>query len=135
MKVAQRQLDELLETVNNSSDVEQSLRDIIDTPYVRLFLEQNVNEVWPGFELLVEPKYSDFHRSMAGALLLSKPSATVLKEVILNQSSQLKNRRYQLKSLIEMLYSEEAKILQAILKKDLTSIYPNITHELICKVL
>ena len=137
MKLANYQLDELLEQTNSAVDVEVALKNLISNDtYIRAYLDHAVNDKFVDVDVdELEYKFSDYHRSMAGMLLCSKSSLAIYNEVLLNSKVAMKTRRYQLKNLLEMLYVGEAKILKAIVEKNLPSLYPNITHELISKVL
>ena len=140
MKIANFQLDELLEQVNSCGgleDVEAALTNLVNKDtYIRAYLDHAVNDQFVNIDLEdLQYKFSDYHRSMAGMLLCSKTSLSIFNDVLLNEKVAMKTRRYQLKNLLEMLHVGEAKILKAIIQKNLTELYPNITHELICKVL
>ena len=132
MKVANYQLDEILDQVSAAPDVGVALKAACDeSPYVKYFIEQACNDVWVNFDVN-EITYSlnDYHRSMAGTRLLSKTVMYVYKEILLNEGLPLKTKRYQTKNLLEMLYKGEALILLAVLKKNLPELYPSITHKI-----
>lgn len=132
MKVANYQLDEILEQVSAAPDVGVALKVACDeNTYVRYFIEQACNDVWVSFDVNeIEYKFNDYHRSMAGSLLLSKTTFRIFSEILLNENMILKTKRYQTKNLLEMLYNREALIFLAILKKNLSELYPKITHEI-----
>jgi hypothetical protein len=132
MKVATLQLDEILQKVNDSNDVRMDLALAIATPYVRPYLFTFLSETWPTFDVDdIEWKKYDYHRSLAGANLLSRPSYNIFNSVLMNPDSNKHTKEFQCKALLEMLYIGEANVLIAILKKDLQSLYPNITHEIL----
>lgn len=132
MKVANYQFDEILEQVSAAPDVGAALKTACDgNPYTKFLIEQACNDIWVNFNV-DEISYilNDYHRSMAGSRLLSKTSYYIFKEILLKEALPLKTKRYQTKNLLEMLYSGEALILLAIIKKNLSELYPKITHEI-----
>lgn len=133
MKVANYQLDEILEQISSAPDIGAALKAVCDgSPYVKFLMEQASNNIWVDFDVDEIPYVlNDYHRSMAGARLLSKTSFYIFKEILLNKTLPLKTKRYQTKNLLEMLYKGEALILLAILKKNLSELYPKITHEIV----
>lgn len=140
MKIANYQLDELLEQVNScgtEDDVECALKDLINNhPYVRMYMEYAVNDEYINVDIdEVQYKLSTYPRSLVGAYLCSNTSTKIYKEVLMNPAVAKKTQIYQLKNLLEMLYCGEATVLEAIIKKNLPSLYSNITHEMICMVL
>lgn len=136
MKVAIYQFDEILQKINDSPDVESELRTVIDQPYIRGYLNTQLSEVWPEFDVdkLVWKRYK-YHRSLAGASLLTRSTFNMFMSVLMNPQSKRHTQEFRCKSLLEMLYEAEADILVALLKKNLQSLYPNITHEVLNKVL
>ncbi len=140
MKVANYQFDELLEQVSSCAteqDVQFALKHLSDTNiYVEFWLGVSVSDVFLDFDIEeLNYKFSDYHRSMAGQFLLSKTPKMIYEQVLTNSSVLQKNKRFQLKNMIEMLHSGEAKVLVACLKKNLADLYPKLTHELVCSVL
>lgn len=137
MKIANYQMDELLEQVNTSPDPEAGLKQLINSNgYAKYFLDQAVNDKFVDINYDdMKYTFSPYHRSMAGAFLLSKSTSLVYEQVLLSNQAAVKTKEYKLKALFEMLAQGEAQILLAIIKKNLTELYPNITHEMICKVL
>jgi hypothetical protein len=132
-KVANFLFSEILATVNSSENVIDSLKRLLETKsYVGAFLTELTNETWVDFDI-DEIKYTEYgyHQSLAGAYLLSKSSWNVYKQILLNPAVKKHTKIFQCKSLLEMLDEGEAKIFKGILKKDLTSLYPNITYEII----
>jgi len=135
MKVATYQLDELLDQVNSAENVKNKLLEILTIPYVRDYIELNVNDVFINFDI-ENIKFNDYHRSMAGTLLLNRNTVATLKVILVeSETISIEKKLRLLRNLCEMLYVGEAKILISVLSKNLTSLYPNITHELICKAL
>ena len=136
MKVANKQFDEILAEVNSAADVEAVLKGVIDQPYIKFYLEQLISEDWVDFDVNeIEFTQHDYHRSMAGALLLNKQIANVYRVIFMSKEVSLRTKQYQCKALMEMLCKGESDILRAVLTKDLQSIYPNITYEILNKVL
>jgi hypothetical protein len=135
MNIANKQLDEMLEEVNNSADPESSLRLIIDKPYIKFYLSQLLSEDWVSFDVDdIKHEQYNYHRSMSGAILCNKQTANVYLSIFMKKEVVQKTKLFQCKSLLEMLNKGESDILKAILKKDLQSLYPNITYEIINKV-
>lgn len=135
MKIANKQLDEILAEVNSAQDVEAALRLVIDKPYIKFYLSQLLSEDWVDFDVdEIEYTKYDYHRSMSGALLLNKQTCNIYLSIFMNKTVLLKTKRYQCKALLEMLNTGESEILKALLKKDLQTLYPNITYEILNKV-
>jgi hypothetical protein len=132
LKVANYQFDEILEQISSSQNIGVKLKDACDeNKYIKFFIEQACNDTWVDFDINeITYTLNDYHRSMAGARLLSKSVFYIFKEILLNTNLPLKTKQYQTKNLLEMLYEGEALILLAIIKKNLTELYPNITHEI-----
>lgn len=137
MKIANKQLDEILSEVNASADVKEALQFVVtNQPYAKFYLTQFITEDWVDFDVdEIEYEQYDYHRSMSGALLLNKQTANIYQNIFMNRSVVLKTKRYQCKSLLEMLNKGESDILMAMLKKDLQTLYPNITFEILNAVL
>lgn len=135
MKVANKQLDEILSEINDSADPESALKTVIDKPYIKFYLSQLLTEDWVDFDVdEIEFTQYDYHRSMSGALLLNKQTCNIYVSIFMNKNVLLKTKKYQCKSLLEMLNKGESDILKALLKKDLQTLYPNITYEILNKV-
>lgn len=125
--------DELLEQVSNTENVLESLTFLIKAkPYVREYLESAVNDTWVDFDIdsITWTQYG-YHRSMAGAILLNRGSANTFTQILFGEKVSTRAKLMQCKSLLEMLHVGEAKILTAVLKKDLVSLYPAISFEII----
>lgn len=136
MKVANKQFDEILSEVNSSDDVQAALKVIINQPWIKFYLSQLTSEDWPDFDVN-EVKFTqhNYHRSMAGALLLNKQTANIYKVIFMSNEVPLKTKQHQCKALLEMLCKGESDILRVLLTKNLQLIYPNITYNIINSVL
>jgi len=132
LKVADHQLDEIFEMINSSADVEVSLRQTCKTnPIVKFYVHLACNDRWIDFNLEdLEYKFSEFHRSLCGAYLMSKSTMNMITEILLNPKIPKKTKYFQTKNLMELLSLPEAKVFEAILKKNLSSLYPHITHKM-----
>ena len=130
-----RDLDEFLAKINASDTPKRSdalKRCNRDVPYFQRYIRIACDERWPAFDVK-ELEYTDYgyHRSMAGTRLLNRHTFNQIDSIVLNQTN-VEAAKKQLKTMLEMLCTEEAKVLIGVLTKDLTSVYPNITHEDIC---
>lgn len=132
----QRMMDEILSTINESEDVYTSLRTAMKDVYFKKYMTLAVSDEWPTIDILniVTKKYG-YHRSMAGAYLLSNQTWKIISQIIMTKSAKDSSKFNQFNALSEMLYTDEAKILVAILTKDITSLYSNIEFETIVKAL
>ena len=132
MKVADHQLDEIFEMINSSADVEVSLRQTCKTnPIVKFYVHLACDDRWIDFDLQdLEYKFSEFHRSLCGAYLMSKSTMNMITEILLNPKIPKKTKYFQTKNLMELLSLPEAKVFEVILKKNLSSLYPHITHKM-----
>lgn len=125
-----KMLDELLEAVSTPTDLVALCTNV---PYVKFYMEITVNDNFLTFDL-PEAKTNDYHRSMAGALLLSRGSSQLV-DVMFDSKASVNIKRKQYTALMSMLYAGEAEILKRVVTKDLSSIYENLTHEFICSAL
>lgn len=122
--------DEILALVNASDDVHGALQGAMFTPYFKNYMNLLVSDVWTTIDISnVKFTQYDYPRSMAGAMLLSRQSWNIVNGVIMMESVRDSVKEKQFKALSEMLYVGESKILYAILNKDLTPLYPNITFD------
>lgn len=130
-------LDEVLEIINAAEDVSAALkREYINQPYLRYYMDASVNSNWTTIDTHeVTHTKSDYHRSMAGALLLSKQTVNIFESVLLKKEVAKRPKIFQYKALAEMLYVGESVIFDAVLHKDIASIYPNITFAVIVESL
>lgn len=126
-------LDALLQSVVNQSDLVNLIKHV---PYVKNYIEQATNDVFPDFEHS-EVKFlrNEYHVSMAGALLLSRSSVNFMMQVLLNPKVAVSTKKKQFKAIAEMLSKEESTVLVAVLSKDMASVYPILTHEFMCDAL
>ncbi|NCN52175.1 hypothetical protein GW931_04150 [archaeon] len=136
MKVADHQLDEIFEMINSSADVEVSLRQTCKTnPIVKFYVHLACDDRWIDFDLQdLNYKFSEFHRSLCGAYLISKSTMNIITEIIFNSKIPKKTKYFQTKNLMELLSISEAKVFEAILKKNLPTMYPHITHEMMVNI-
>ena len=132
-----KMLDELLTIVNASPDVVSALQVAFKQPYFKGYMELSVSDVFPDFDIdAVKFKQYDYHRSMAGAFLINRQTWNLVSNVIMGGPEVAEAIKIkQFKSLSEMLYIEESKAFTAIIKKDITSLYPNITFKSIVDAL
>lgn len=137
MRVADFQLDEILTNVSNASNVEEALKQVCaESPLVRFYIHHACDEEWIDFDLDdLKYKFSDFHRSLCGAYLLSKGTMNIITEIIFNPKIVKKTKYFHTKNLLELLSEPEAKVFEAVLKKNLPSLYPRITHKMMVEVL
>lgn len=125
-------LDEILAIINDSEDVVSSLQSAFKIPYVKGFIELAVSDNWPSIDIdTINFKQYEYHRSMAGAMLLNRQTWNIIVSVIMNPDAKDTTKTVQFKALSEMLYVDESKALFAILNKNIHSVYPNITFEAI----
>lgn len=123
-----KMLDEILVIVNKSDDVVQTLKDALGVPYLKYYMELAVNELWPTFDLdKINPKQYGYHRSLTGALLLNKQTVNIMSNVIMAPALPDNIKIKQYNALREMLFVDESVALNAIMNKNIESIYPNIT--------
>lgn len=131
-----KMLHEVLKAINENADVVSALKACFHLPFIREYLEMAVSDVWTTLDVesIVTKNYS-YHISMAGAFMLNRHTYTVVSEVIMRKEVANSAKLTQFTALSEMLFEEEAKILRAILSKNLTSLYQNITFEAINEAL
>lgn len=127
-----KSLDEILSFVNSSTDVLLALQNSFRVPYVKGYIELAASDEWPTVDISdIAFKQYEYHRSMAGALLLNRQTWNIMVSVIMNAGAKDSTKITQFKALSEMLFVDESKLLSAILTKNIHSIYPNITFEVI----
>lgn len=123
-------LQEVLSVINSNNDVVSSLKSIFHLPFISTYLKLSVSEDWTDIDIKkIETTKYNYHISMAGAFLLNRHTFKIITEVIMNPDVLYQTKVSQYKALSEMLFVDESKILDAILNKNITSIYPNITFE------
>jgi hypothetical protein len=131
-----KMLDETLTVINTSNDVLAALITALKEPYVREYIELAVSPKWTSLDVgAVKFKEYEYHRSMAGAFLINRQTWNIVSSVIMNPLVKESTKEIQFKALSEMLFADESKVLMAVLKKNLSELYPNITFELIIKAL
>ena len=125
-------LDELLSNIDKTPEsVVPALKKVYQLyPFVREYIELTVSENWSELDInkIVTVNY-EYHRSLAGALLLNRRTWSIVSGVLMNESASLVIKAKQYKALMEMLYSLEAEAFKHILLKTLPDLYPNLTHE------
>ena len=123
-----KMLHEILDVINKQDDVVSALRACLHIHFVRQYLNIAISEEWSTIDIeKTETKDYNYHISMAGAFLLNRHTFKVVSEIIMNKDVVNSAKTIQYKALMEMLYIKEAHILNAILTKNLTSLYPRIT--------
>lgn len=137
MTTTPRDLDEILFACDLATDPVAELKKYINVPYVRFYVELATNDTWPIFDTNIEYKKYNYHKSMAGMLLLNKHTINTIVSIFLEQSGKVAEpyKVGQLRSVLEMLHSSEAEILSAILAKNLQTVFPKLTHKVLCSVL
>ena len=129
-------LDELLDEINESTDVVSALKKAFKESYFKGYMELAVNDVFPTFDTAeVIFKQYDYHRSMAGAFLLNRQTWNIISNVIMTDNVATATKMKQFRALSEMLYIGESAMLSAIINKNITSLYPNVTFAAICEAL
>jgi hypothetical protein len=128
-----KMFDELLIEVKT---VEQLVGIIKNVHYARGYIEQVVNDTFINFNTddVVLGQYND-DRWQAGAYLLSRPTTNIVQQVFLTPKTTKNLKHKQFKSLMEMLHIGEAKLLDAVLNKNLSDLYPTLSHAFICEAL
>ena len=116
MKVADHQLDEIFEMINSSADVEVSLRQTCKTnPIVKFYVHLACDDRWIDFDLQdLEYKFSEFHRSLCGAYLMSKSTMNMITEILLNPKIPKKTKYFQTKNLMELQLWQKIMALQKL---------------------
>jgi len=131
-----KMLDETLAIINTSCDVLAALVAALKEPYVREYIELAVSPKWTSLDVdTVKFKEYQYHRSMAGAFLINRQTWNIIATVIMNPLVKDSSKEIQYKALSEMLFADESKILTAILKKNLSSLYPNLKFEILTAAL
>lgn len=130
-------LDEILASINIANDVKIALANHVkNTSFFKFYMQNAVGDNWVSVDPeKIEYKQYSYHRSMAGAMLMNRQTVNILSSVVFVPEVPNRTKAFQMKSLFEMLYVGECDALMAILRKDIASIYPNITFDLINEVL
>ena len=128
-----KMLDELLENITTATELKELCA---SSAYIKFYMEAATNDVWTLVKIEnLKITRNDYHRSMAGVFLINRHTVQLVRDVIMAQTGSVLSKEKQFLSMSSMLFEAESKILEAILKKDLTSLYPALTHELICEAL
>lgn len=128
-----RMLDELLENITTAAELKELYASV---PYVKFYIESSVNDTWTPIDISkLDIKRNEYHRSMAGAFLLNRFTVQIVRDVIIEEKGSILTKNKQFLALSSMLWVGESKILEAVLNKDISILYPAITHDLICKSL
>jgi len=130
-------VDEILNTVSLSPDPIKALHVAFDqVHFLRSYMTSAVDAEFVSFDPS-EVQYSnhDFHRSLAGAHLINKGTFKTFSQVLFGQDVPDNVKKTSFKNLMELLYEPEANILYSILTKDISSIFPELTHEVISAAL
>lgn len=137
VSVANLMLDEVLQLVNDSENQVDALKEALTKyHYLGRLMVLATNETWPNFNVNeVKWERSDLSRGLEGTFLMTRGSWNTISQVILSDKVVLHRRVQQLKWMLEMLNRNEADILISILQKNLVSLYPNLTHDVICAAL
>lgn len=134
-----KSLTDILEAANladTQDAVVSKIKQYIDQPYVRFYLDLAINDKWTTLDVdTVVPTQYGYHQSMAGASLLNKQTVNIITNVIMGSALQNKTKAHQYKALMEMLTAKDADLFKAILVKNIQSIYPKVTVEVIQSVL
>lgn len=127
-----KDLDELLDHINNTQD-SVALVDKLkwynnNVPYFRQYMIMATDEKWTSFDASATV-YSmhGYHRSFSGMRLLNRHTVNQVDLIIRNGNAETAQKK--LREMLEALYEGEARVLIAILSKNLVALYPNITHE------
>ena len=129
-------LDELFESINNSENVVEDIKAAMNLSYFGYYIKLAVSDEWTTLDIEeVKFKEYEYHRSMAGSLLLNRQTVNIMENILMKKDIPNRTKAVQFKALSEMLYSGESKILSTILTKNLDSIYPNITFNAINEAL
>ena len=128
-----KMLDERLANITTAAELKELCA---ESEYIKFYIESSVNDTWTLVDIeSLDIKLNEYHRSMAGAFLINRHTVQIVRDVILAQTGSVLSKTKQFLALSNMLFIEEAKILEAALKKDLESVYPKLTHKLICEAL
>lgn len=126
-------LDEMLDGINSSSDVIGALKHAYEkTPFIKKYMEIYVSDVFVDFDVeTIKIEHYNYHRSMCGAYMLNRQTLNIFENVIFSPNVKIDTKIKQYKALSTMLYEKESLIFNAIITKNLESLYPNITFEIV----
>lgn len=126
-----KSIDEILDIINISDDIVLGLRNAFKVSYFKEYIELAVSDQWTTLDIdNISVNAYDYPQSHAGAFLLNRQTWNLVSSVIMVPLVNNGIKTKQFKALSEMLYFKEAAVLRAVLKKNLPSLYPNITFEL-----
>lgn len=126
-----RDLDEIFDRANDQEDpVAYLKKHVKETPLVRYWVEQATNDVFAAIDLpSVNFKPNGFPREFAGARLLNRIAVNTFADLL--ESPKIKV----IENFLNLLDDSEAKLLLAIMDKNVSSLYPKLTHEVLCAAL
>jgi hypothetical protein len=125
-----KMLDELLENITTAAELREMYSKY---NYSKFYMKAAVDENWTPIEMDdLKIVRNEYHRSLAGTILLNRHTVSMLESVILKVGGSMASKVKQLTSILSMLYVNESILLEAILRKDIQSVYPKLTHEIIC---
>ena len=128
-----KDMAEILRTVKYETDLANFIK---RDKYAKKLIELAVNDQFPEFDFIdISYHCNDLHDSLAGALLLSRSSLSLIEGVFYAKSVSVRTKAKQYKALMEMLSGPESDILLGIMSKNLVSYYPTLTHSFICEAL
>jgi hypothetical protein len=128
-----KMLDERLQNITTAAELRELCK---ESEYIKFYIESSVSETWTPIDIdKLDVKFNEYHRSMAGAFLINRHTVQIVRDVIMAETGSMIVKNKQFLALSNMLFIEEAKILGAVLKKDLQSLFPKLTHALICEAL
>jgi hypothetical protein len=133
-------LDEILSKIDQSDNKLNELRQLIKTnSFAKRLLLSAVDDKWVDVDINeIKTTNPIYHRSLAGTSLLSRATTQIFEGIFFAPASSKipkRTKTLQYKNMTEMLCESEAKLLKAILLKNVESLYPTLTHELICEAL
>ena len=137
VSVANLMLDEVLQQVNDSGNAVGALKEaLVKYHYLGRFMVLATNDQFADFNVdELKWEKSKLSRGLEGTYLMTRGTWNTLSQVILGANVIQHRKVQQLKWMLEMLYEKEADVLLAILTKNLTTLYPNLTHDVICAAL
>ena len=131
-----KMLDEILSVLNDQhkDDIVQSLRACFHIPFFLDYIKLNICEEWSDIDYdKIQIREYNYHRSMSGTYLLNRHTFKIIESCLLNDALDDKSKINKFTSLAEMLYKDEYIILKAVMNKNLTNVYPNLTFEKLCE--
>jgi len=142
LNVANYSFDEILDEANKAPNPTEALTGYIrEKSYVKEWLEVATNNVWPSegvevSELTWDRRFDTDKILPDGTIrLLSKQSKVFYDGVILSKKIPAKMILQKTGRFMEGLHPKEAAVFHSVLKKDLFTLYPNLTHTVISEAL